>query len=462
MPLHVMSKRSNVTETKLAQLLADKIARLKDALEREAGDVELVHITSGLYPSEIAYLIQHLEDTEREKFVSSLKPHFDAEILLFLSRSHRKEVINLFDAFQLSSILMTLESDDVLIILRDLDCDQYDAVLHYFSNEKAQFFLERLQYPEQTAGRLMQSEILLFPKTWTVGEALDYMRISNTPRFYDVFVVEQDQFLVGSIELSAFVKCSERDILSEVMKRDVHAILMDWRQDEIAFVFRLYELISAPVVNDQGQIVGVITLDDVMKFIEHKVTEDFMHLGGINTSDFHEPVGKTSLGRLHWLTITVVDAVLTSLVIQYFEPVLQFKTGLTVLMPIAAAMGGNSGIQAATVAIRALATRDLNELNAIRFLCKELSVSCLNGVLFSAGLGSMAFLWFQDVRMALVLGGAVLFNMLWAGVAGTLFPIIIARLSGDPALSSGPLLTTTTDVFGYGLFLGLSYLIFGL
>ena len=165
---------------------------------------------------------------------------------------------------------------------------------------------------------------------------------------------------------------------------------------------------------------------------------------------------------MHWLTITVVDAVLTSLVIQYFEPVLQFKTGLTVLMPIAAAMGGNSGIQAATVAIRALATRDLNELNAIRFLCKELSVSCLNGVLFSAGLGSMAFLWFQDVRMALVLGGAVLFNMLWAGVAGTLFPIIIARLSGDPALSSGPLLTTTTDVFGYGLFLGLSYLIFGL
>lgn len=306
----------------------------------------------------------------------------------------------------------------------------------------------------------MQSEVLIFPDHWKVIQALEHMRSYHTPRFYDVFVVDDERRFLGSIELSTFVKCQEEDLLSEVMTRSVHAIPMDWRQDEITFMFRLYELISAPVIDKDARIIGVITVDDVMRVIEDKVAEDFMHLGGIHASDFHKTVSKTSLGRLNWLLITVIDAVLTSLVIHFFEKVLHFKQGLIVLMPIAAAMGGNSGIQAATVAIRALATKELNTLNSVRFLWKEVSVSCFNGSLLGVGLGGLAFLWFKDIRVALVLGGAVLFNMLWAGIAGTLFPMIIARLSGDPALSSGPLLTTTTDVFGYGLFLGLSYFIF--
>ena len=456
------SNRRSVSETKLAQLLAEKIAYLKTLFEGRAHNAQLIAILEGLYPSEVAYILQHLEEEERAGLVKAMQPKFDAEILLFLSHCLRKEIMCLFEMNALSQILVRLESDDVFMILRDLDAEQQAQALQFFPREKAQFFLERLQYPPQTAGYFMQNEVLTFADTWNVKQALDHMRATHTPRFYDVFVTDAEMRLVGAIELSAFVRCKESAYLGDIMNKTVHAIYVHWQQDEIAFMFRLYELISAPVVDDERRIVGVITIDDVMRVVEHKVTEDFMHIGGINTSDFYEPIGKTSLGRLHWLTITVVDAVLTSLVIQYFEPVLQFKKGLTILMPIAAAMGGNSGTQAATVAIRALATRDLNVLNTMKFLIKEGTVSSLNGILFGLGLGSLAFLWFQDIRVALVLGGAVLFNMLWAGVAGTLFPIVISRLSGDPALSSGPLLTTTTDVFGYGLFLGLSYLIFGL
>lgn len=456
------SNRGRVSETNLAQLLAGKIAHLKLLFEGQADHLQLAAVIEGLYPSEVAYILQHLEEEERSRLVIAMQPKFDAEILLFLSHCLRKEIMCLFEMNALSQILARLESDDVFMILRDLDTEEQAQALQFFSREKANFFLERLHYLPQTAGYFMQSEVLSFLESWTVKHALEHMRATHAPRFYDVFVVDSDTRLVGTVELSAFVRCKETACLGDIMNKTVHAICVDWRQDEIAFMFRLYELISAPVVDEERRIVGIITIDDVMRVVEHKVTEDFMHIGGINTSDFYEPIGRTSLGRLHWLTITVINAVLTSLVIQYFEPVLHFKSGLTVLMPIAAAMGGNSGIQAATVAIRALATRDLNALNMVKFLVKEITVSSLNGVLFGLGLGSMAFLWFQDIRMAVVLGGAVLFNMLWAGIAGTLFPIGIARLSGDPALSSGPLLTTTTDVFGYGLFLGLSYLIFGI
>ncbi|PPE03866.1 magnesium transporter [Holospora curviuscula] len=460
--MNMGSKSLNLSEGRLAQILAEKITALQVFLDGSEDNKTLIKLMEGLYPSEIAYLIQHLSEDHRHQCVMRLKDQFNAEILLFLSPSLRREVTNCFDISELSKILMHLESDDALIILRDLEEGQHQEVLRYFPSEKSRFFSERLRYPQYTASGLMQSEVLVFPDHWKVFQALEHMRSCHTPRFYDVFVVDASRRFLGAIELSTFVKCQEQETLSEIMTRNVHAIPMDWRQEEITFMFRLYELISAPVIDTASRIIGVITVDDVMRVIEDKVAEDFMHLGGIHASDFHETVRKTSLGRLHWLMITVIDVILISLVIQYFEAVLYFKQGLTVLMPIAAAMGGNSGMQAATVAIRALTTRDLNTLNMVRFLWKEVSVSWFNGGLFGLGLGGLAFLWFKDVRVALVLGGAVLFNMLWAGIAGTLFPIGIARLSGDPALSSGPLLTTTTDVLGYGLFLGLSYLVFRL
>ncbi|ETZ07105.1 magnesium transporter MgtE [Holospora obtusa F1] len=458
--MSITPKGLYLTEGRLVQALSNKIASLRILLDHSNNSDELNQLMKGLYPSEIAYLIQHLEEEQRRKCVLGLKSEFNAEILLFLSPSLRKEVVNLFDISELSQILINLESDDVLNILRDLEAIHYQKALNYFPVEKSRFFLERLRHPQHTACALMRSEVLVFPDYWKVCQALEHIRSCHTPRFYDVFVVDHERRFLGSIELSAFVKCQEDELLSEVMTRSTHVIPIDWGQDEITFMFRLYELISAPVVDKDSRIVGVITVDDVMRVIEDKVAEDFMHLGGIHASDFYETVSKTSVGRLNWLLITVIDAILTSLVIQYFERVLHFKQGLIILMPIAAAMGGNSGIQAATVAIRALATRELNALNSARFLWKEVSVSCFNGALLGGGLGVLAFLWFKDIRVGLVLGGAVLFNMLWAGIAGTLFPMIIARLSGDPALSSGPLLTTTTDVFGYGLFLGLSYFIF--
>jgi magnesium transporter len=230
-----------------------------------------------------------------------------------------------------------------------------------------------------------------------------------------------------------------------------------WRQEEVAFMFRLYQLISAPVVDEKNRVLGMITIDDVMNVMQRKVADDLMHMGRIHGSDFYESVFKTSFGRIHWLVITAANTLLTSLVIDQFLGTLTKDISLTILLPIAAAMGGNGGIQSVTVAIRALATRDLNAINMLKTLFKEIRVALVNGLIFGLALGGFAFLRSGDYRFAIILGGAVIFNMLWAGAAGTLFPILIARWGGDPTLSAGPLLTTTTDVLGYALFLGLAY-----
>jgi magnesium transporter len=439
-------------------LLEDKVPLLKSLLSDTQNRKSLKSLIEGMHPSEIAYLIQYLEVPYRETFVSWLKPTFNPEVFLFLAHNLRSDIIELLSPQEIIAILDVLESDDALSLLASLEEDQRKAVLKAMPEDKSPSYIQRLSYPESSAGRLMQQEVLFFPEHWTVKQSLEYItHAENLPEnCYDAFVVDEHRHPTGVISLGNLIKSAKHLKIQEVMTQDVRTIPAQWDQEEVAFMFRLYDLMSAPVVNTKGELIGMITADDVIDVMERKATEDLLHMGRIHSSDFYDSVLKTSFSRIYWLIVTLLNTLLTSLVINEFQETLQEKVVLTILMPVAAAMGGNTGIQATTIAIRALATKELTHMNMVRSFIKEFRVALLNGAIFGLLLGAIVWFWFHDFRFSCVLGGAVIFNMAWAGLVGTVLPVIITRLGHDPALSAGPLLTTTTDVIGYAVFLGLA------
>jgi magnesium transporter len=450
-------RKDLITEDTFRHRLEDKIPFIKKILANKKDSHELHGILHGLHPSEIAYLIQYLDSPYRDTFVTWLKPHFDPEIFLFLAHNLREDIIGLLSVQEIISILEVLESDDALTLFESLEKETQSIVLNSMSARQKQNFTQRLCYPEQSAGRLMQQEVLTLPVHWTVAQSKDYIAKTDTiSHIYEAFIVDERNIPVGVLPLSYLIKREDKENISDIMIKEVRSIPVYWDQEEVAFVFRLYDLMSAPVVNENNEVLGMITVDDVIDVIERKATEDLLHMGRIHASDFYESVIKTSFNRIHWLIVTLINTLLTSLVINQFQETLQEKVALTILMPIAAAMGGNSGIQSATVIIRALATKELSMMNMRRTFVKEAKVALLSGSIFGILLGFVALVLFRDLNFAFILGGAIVFNMLWAGIAGTFFPIMISRLGYDPALSAGPLLTTTTDVLGYAIFLGLA------
>ena len=451
-------KKELLIEDSFQHLLDDKVPLLRQLLSDSSKRGELPALLSGLHASEIAYLIQYLEAPYRETFVTWLKPTFNPEIFLFLAYNLRADIIAILSPQEIGSILAVLESDDALSFLASLEEEQKQEVLRAMPEEKSQSLVQRLHYPEFSAGRLMQQEVLAFPEHWSVKQSLEYIangeNLSDT--LYDAFVVDDLHRPVGVISLSQLIRSQKTLAVRDIMNKEVRTIPAVWSQEEVAFVFRLYDLMSAPVVNPTGELIGMVTADDVIDVMERKATEDLLHMGRIHASDFYESVPKTSFSRMYWLVVTLINTLLTSVVIHSFQETLQEKVILTTLMPVAAAMGGNTGIQAATIFIRALATKELSNMNLMRSFFKEVRVALLNGSIFGVLLGCLVFFWFRDLRYSLVLGGAVIFNMAWAGVAGTALPVIITCMGYDPALSAGPLLTTTTDVIGYTVFLWLA------
>jgi len=456
-------KRDFTMDEKPHHFLQDKVPLLKKILAIPGDHPALQSMIQGMPPSEVAYLIHYLDAPNRQIFIRLLKNDFDPEIFLFLEQDLRADLIALLSGSEVVSILNVLESDDALSLLASLESHQKYLVLSAMSEIQRKRFVEGLAYPESSAGRLMQQEVLVFFQDWTLEHSLDYIaKLENVQHtLYEAFVVDTDYHPVGVLPLMELIRGRKNALVSEIMSQHLRNIPAQWNQEEVALTFRLYDLMSAPVVDVSGRLIGVITADDVIDVIERKATEDLLHMGRIHGSDFYRSAIKTSLSRIHWLIITLVNTLLTSLVINEFQSTLQNQVALTVLMPVAAAMGGNAGIQASTIVIRALATKELSSVNMWRSFFKEVRVALLNGSVFGFILAAMGYFWFDDIRFSIILGGAVLFNMIWAGAAGTIIPVMIDRFGYDPALSAGPLLTTTTDVIGYVLFLGLAKLCIG-
>lgn len=433
----------------------DTIRALEEALEK-GKNKEAKHLIEPLHEADVAVVIEYLSPSLRHQLIELLRPHFNPKILAHLNEIVRQEVIAQLGTPVIAKAISKLESDDALALIEYLSEDQRKEVLKTIPVGERIILEEVLTYPEDSAARLMQREVVCIPNFWTVAKTLHYLEEEkNLPeKFYDLFVVDPKHMAIGVIPLSLLLRQPLSTKISDIMRVDIKCIptLMD--QEEVALLFRKYGLVSAPVVDEGGRIVGMITVDDVVDVIEEEAEEDIMLLSRVTESDFYEPLLSTSYSRIRWLVITLFNTLVAVTVISQFQQTIEKMVALAVLMPINAAMSGNAGMQVVTVTVRALATRELGGTNMRRAIWKESLVGLINGIVFGGVMGSIAAFWFNDPALGMVLGGALVFNMIWAAVVGVMLPIVIDKMGMDPAISAGPFLTTTTDLLGFATFLG--------
>lgn len=414
-----------------------------------------------LHVADVADLLEHLTGDHRKALLEILRPTLDAEILAHLDETVREEIIEYLGPVDVAAAVAELESDDAVDVIQELDDEERQEVLQAFPPQERAILEEGLTYPEESAGRLMQRETVVVPSYWTVGETIDFMRQTDSlPKdFYDIFVVDPAHQPIGKISLSRLLRTRRPVPVAEIMLQTPRVVSATMDQEEVAHLFRQYGLVSVPVIDGAGRIVGVITVDDVVDVIDEEAEEDLMKLGGVQETDIYSAVFDTARSRFSWLFVNLFTAILASIVIAFFDAEIDKLVALAVLMPIVASMGGNAGTQTLTVAVRALAMRELTMTNAWRIIGKETLVGGFNGVLFAMLAGSVAWFWFADPLLGAVLAMAMVVNLVVAGVAGAMIPISLARAGVDPAVASGVFLTTVTDVVGFFSFLGLSALL---
>ena len=426
------------------------------------GDIPQVEaLIEDLHPADVADLIEHLESEERQLFVQITRHVIEAETISHLDETVRDEVVEQLGPEGLAEVVTELDTDDAVELLEDLEPEQQEQVLQSVPVEERVLLQQSLTFPEDSAGRLMQRELVAIPAHWTVGQTIDFLRSEKElpDDFYDLFVVDETHKPAGSVPLSRVLRSPRSTRLSELMETELRLVPADMDQEAVAYLFRQYALVSAPVVDEAGRLIGVVTVDDVVRVIDEEAEEDLMKIVGASDTDFHAPPHIIAWQRVRWLVVTLINTMIAATVISQFQETIQHTVALAVLMPIVAAMGGNAGVQVITVTVRALATRDITpQSNLLRIVGKELIVGFLNALVFAAIIGVVAGWWFGHVELGYVLAGAMIFNMVWAGMAGTLIPLAMDRLGLDPAIGAGPFLTTTTDVLGFFSFLGLATL----
>jgi magnesium transporter len=456
---HEENANQEIAWTEDYGLRNEQVARIRDALD--TGDVSAVQDVAGeLHAADVADLIEALNPDERVEMVRHLGASFDPEALPYVDPAVREEVLDHIGPRALASALSALESDDAVDIFEDLDPEFQQRILTQIPEGYRLILEEAIAFPEESAGRLMQREVAVIPMGWTVGETIDFMRSARNlpPDFYDLFVVDPKHKPQGIVPISRILRTKRATPITDVMEDDLKVVPYTMDQEEVAYLFRQYGLVSAPVVDDANRVIGMITVDDIVHVIDEEAEDDLMKLGGVGESDLYGRVMETTRSRATWLVVNLGTAVLASVVIGLFEATLQQAVALAVLMPIVASMGGNAGTQTLTVAVRAIAMKDLTPANVMRFIGKELTVGFLNGVVFALLTGLVAWLWFGQLGIGIIIGLAMIVNMIVAGLSGTLVPITLEKLKIDPAVASGVFLTTITDVVGFFAFLGLAAL----
>ena len=428
----------------------------------DAGDsARVASLVVPLHAADKADLLETVTAEQRASIVEALRPGIEPKVLAELDEPVRDDVVGRLGTDELAVALAKLDTDDAVYLIEDLADDDRRAVLAAVPDAERVALEEGLAYPENSAGRLMQRELVAVPADWTVGETIDYLRSSDDlpEEFYDIFVVGEGRVPVGYVPLSRVMRTRRPVAMSDIMKRDLKPLPTGMDQEEVAFVFHQYGLVSAPVVDGDGRLRGVITVDDVVGVIDEEAEEDIMRLGGVREGDIHEPAWKTARRRFAWLLVNLATAIVASSVIWMFDATIEHMVALAVLMPIVASMGGNAGTQTLTVTVRAIATRELTSANAVRAVAKEGLVGIFNGALFAAVTGAVAVAWFGDPILGAVIAAAMVVNMLVATLCGILVPLGLARVGVDPAVAATVFVTTATDVVGFFGFLGLAALV---
>jgi magnesium transporter len=443
-----------------ARPTAERVGKLVEALE--ASRVEEVRsLVADLRAPDLADLIELIEPDQRVALIAMLGPAFDPEVLSELDESVRDQLSEALSNADLAWAVARLDTDDAAYVLESLEeADKQEVLSQIPSGDRAA--LERnFEYPEETAGRLMTTDFVAVPPFWSVGHVIDHMReAEDLPEtFSDIFVVDPTFRVLGSIDLSRLLRSKRHIGVADIMDGDRHVVLATADQEEMARQFERYDLRSAPVVDANQRLVGVVTVDDVVEVIEEETEEDLRLLAGVGDESLADSVLETVRSRFLWLFINILTALIASTVIKAFDASIAQMVSLAVLMPIVASMGGNAGTQTMTVAVRALATQQLGPYNARRVILREASVGLINGLIFAVVLAGVVLLWFGPSLLGAVIAAAMIFNLVAAALAGILIPLLLHRFGYDPAVASGVFVTTVTDVVGFFAFLGLATLI---
>jgi magnesium transporter len=456
-PLPVETEEEREDEYALDPDLVSAVIESVDAGDR----VGVLALIADLHVADLADLTEQIHSDHRRRFIELVWADIDHEILIEVEEGVRDEILSFLAPEKLAEAVRDFDSDDAVYLLEDLGEDFRRQVLEALEPADRAAVTKHLAYPEDTAGRLMQSEVVKAPPFWTVGQMIDFLRASDDlpEDFYNIIIVDPTAKPIGTVPLSVLLGARRPVTLESLMADDFRTINVEEDEEDVAYAFNQYHLVSAPVVDDIGRLVGVITIEDAMEVLEDEAEEDIMRLGGVGDEDISDKVWVISRRRFPWLAANLVTAILASLVIAIFDETISSFVALAVLMPIVASMGGNAGTQTLTVAVRALATRDLTATNAMRVVARETLVGLANGVAFAAIIGGLVWGWYGNALLGGVIAVAMVVNLLVAGMAGILVPIGLDKLGADPALASGTFVTTVTDVVGFFVFLGLAAMV---
>ena len=414
---------------------------------------------SDLSSGEIANIIEQLDAGDRKKLIFFLGSSIEPEIILELDKDIRNEIIAVVGEHTFLDVVSKLDTDDLIVVLEELDQDKRGQYLKLLPKKSQRELVKKgLKFPEDTAGRIMSTNVVSVSASWTIGKTLKFLRQKKEllpDDIYEVYILDSKRKPIGTLNLNTIVRSSSSTIVKDIMNTQFKTIPIDTDQEEIALGFKQNNLISAPVTDKSGKIVGQINHDDIIDIIEEEAEEDLLRLSGVQSGDTYSAVLQTIKSRFGWLLINLFTAIAASFVIAIFETSLKQVVALAILMPIVASMGGNAGTQTLTVAVRALALREITRANALRVIAKEFTVGAINGLIFAIIIGTIASYWFQMPLLGFVIAAAMILNLIIACLSGILIPLILDKTGIDPAIASTVVLTTITDIFGFFTFLGL-------
>jgi magnesium transporter len=438
-------------------LKKDFVRRVREALD--AGDDAAVYaLVEPLHPADIADLFELLDTDERPALAKAISDLMGSEVFAELNDHVRELLIEALPAGEVADIAEQLDTDDAVAMLEDLDEEDQQAVLAEMEPEDRAAIEAALSFPEESAGRLMSRDFVAVPEHMSVGDLIDFLRDGGelANEFWEVFIVDHRFHPVGTCALSWILRTPRGIALTDVMSRDQTLIPVLMDQEEVALRFQKYALISAAVVDESGRLVGQITVDDVVHIIQEEAGEDALLLSGAGDGDINEPIRETYISRVRWLIANLVTALLGTSIIASFGGAIEQLVALAALSPMVASIGGNAGTQTMAVTVRALATNQLTRSNTGRILWRELRVALLNGstVALLIGLATAAF--FSNPLLGAVIATAVVINIITAGLAGVIVPVLFERMDQDPAVASSVFVTMITDSMGFFVFLGLA------
>ncbi|ORE95893.1 magnesium transporter [Acuticoccus yangtzensis] len=440
-----------------ASVTDDLIGRVRELVAADDRD-GLNAAIEDLHESDLAELISRMEPDERVEFVRILGRAFDFTALTEVDENVRLHILSELAPTDVADGLADLDSDDAVYILEDLPDEQSEAILAQLPFAMRHRLKRSLDFPEESAGRRMQTDFVAMPPFWTVGQVIDTLRdeMDLPDRFTEIFVVDAAFRLLGTVKLDRLLRSQRRVKITDIMDEDPRTIQAEEDQEEAARIFQRYDLLSAAVVDDSSRLVGILTIDDIVDIIEAEAEEDIRALAGAGDAELSDTPFYVARTRIPWLMINMATAFLASGVIAVFDGTIGAMVALAILMPVVTALGGNAGIQAMTVTVRAISQREISKRNIIKVVMREIAVALMNGSAVALSVGVIAAIWFANIELGGVIAVAIVVNIICAGFFGATLPMLLDRVGADPAVASSVFLTTLTDVIGFFAFLGIA------